>query len=1178
MTSVIDPTGPSTDLDQQQPPRQEILTGTEAVVRLLIEQATADKRAGRNTGGFASGYPGSPVARIHDLLEAQRAELAEHGIHPAAGLNEELAATAVWGSQTVTGLDSAEVDGVFALWYGKAPGVDRAGDALHHGNIRGASPHGGVIVVAGDDPKPNATVYPSDSTATLASWGMPVLYPGNMQEVIDLGLHGYAISRASALWIGMKLVTDVADGSATVDLRPDRIRPVIPSVELDGAPFTGKIRINEAGVGMLEAERDLYLGRLVMAAEYARVNNLNPVHSGAESARIGLVAAGKTYYDLRQALDKLGLDEDRLTAQGVRLKHVRVLHPLSEREWTEFADGLDEIIVVEEKQPFLERQLKDIYYAAAHQPTLVGRRTPSGAEFLPVGGELSTDTIARIVGARLREVHDLVLDEPQRSAPARKLLPLATARTGFFCSGCPHNTSLRAPQDAQVGAGIGCHIMGLLVDRDEYGDIRSYTQMGGEGAQWVGMQPFAADKHLFQNLGDGTYHHSGSLAVRQAVSAGVNITYKLLVNGTVGMTGGQDISGGMKVPDLVAELLAEGVRRIVITTEDTRRYKGVRLPRGVKVHDRADLMQVQEELRRVPGVTVLIHDQECASERRRRWRAERSTPTTRVVINERVCEGCGDCNEQSQCLSVQPKQTEFGRKNTIHQSSCNLDFSCVKGDCPSFMTVDIKDAVAKERTEAPEPPTVAEPVKLVRGSEFNVQLAGIGGTGVVSVSRVLAAAAALDGRQARALDLTGSTIKAGPVVSHIHIRDTDTAAPSKIDEGAADLYLAFDLLTAVTPENLASSSARRTVLVASTSAVPTAQMAIDAQVAYPSLSELRAQVDAATRADHNAYLDIEQVAGALFGNHMAGNALLLGVAYQRGAIPLSADAIERAIENDGIAVQQNIKAFRWGRALVADPQLLQRLAPETVAEKQDLLDAASRGMIGSVGATGELAALLAVRLPDLIGYQNERYARSYADLVRHARRAEERVGGDGSFARTVALQAHRLMAYKDEYEVARLHLLESSRMQVEAEFGAGATVSWNLQPPVLNAFGLNRKIKLGPWFGPAFTALRGMKAVRGTVADPFGRAAVRRLERELVAHHRDLVRAAAAGLTAENHAAMVALVGTADVIRGYEAVKLRNVTEYLTQVRRAAADVGLAVPRAERIAALVEKGQQHAER
>ena len=1177
MTSVVDSSGPNTDARRTEPPRQEILTGTEAVVRLLVEQAKADKRAGRRTGGFASGYPGSPVARIHDLLESQRELLAEHGIHPAAGLNEELAATAVWGSQTVTGLDSAEVDGVFALWYAKAPGVDRAGDALHHGNIRGASPQGGVIVVAGDDPKPNATVYPSDSSATMASWGMPVLYPGNMQEVLDLGLHGYAMSRASALWIGMKLVTDVADGSATVDLDEDRIKPVIPTIALDGAPFTPKIRINEAGVGMLEAERDLYLGRLAMAAEYIRVNELNPVHSAKGRARVGIIAPGKTYYDLRQALDKLGLDDARLTEQGVRLKQVRALFPLSAAEWTQFAAGLDEIIIVEEKQPFLERQLKDIYYTAEQRPTLVGRHTPEGGEFLKVGGELDIDTIARTVGTRLRETHGLILDEPQRGEPTRKLLPLATARTGFFCSGCPHNTSLRAPEGAQVGAGIGCHIMGLLVDRDEYGDIRSYTQMGGEGAQWVGMAPFASDKHLFQNLGDGTYHHSGSLAVRQAISAGVNITYKLLVNGTVGMTGGQDISGGMNVPDLVQELLAEGVAKIAITTEDTGRYRRVKLPRGVKVHDRADIITVQEDLRKVAGVTVLIHDQECASERRRRWRTERSTPTTRVVINERVCEGCGDCNEQSQCLSVQPTQTAFGRKNTIHQSSCNLDFSCVKGDCPSFMTIDIKDAVVKEKAAAPEPPAVAEPTKLVRGGEFNVQLAGIGGTGVVSVSRVIAAAAALEGRQARALDLTGSTIKAGPVVSHIHIRDTDTAAPSKIDSGSADLYIAFDLLTAVTPENLQSSSAHRTVLVASTSAVPTAQMAIDSTVTYPSLSELRTQIDAVTRADHNAYLDIEHVAVALFGNHMAGNALLLGVAYQRGAIPMSADSIEQAIRDDGIAVESNVKAFRWGRALVADPQLLDRLAGGTVAEKQDLLDAASREMIGSIGATGELAAILAIRIPDLIGYQSRAYARTYADLVREAKRAEDRAGGDGSFARTVAIQAHRLMAYKDEYEVARLHLLESARMQVESEFGTGATVSWNLQPPVLNAFGLNRKIKLGPWFRPAFGVLRGMKSVRGTVVDPFGRAVVRRLERELAGHYRELASAAAAGLSPANHADMVALVGIPDVIRGYEQVKLRNVAEYSDRIRRAAAKVALTVPRARSIDALVAKGQQHAD-
>jgi indolepyruvate ferredoxin oxidoreductase len=637
----------------------------QALVRLLHEQAQADRSAGLRTGGFVSGYPGSPVGKLTDLLEDEKPSLARDGIHHQPGLNEELSATAVWGSQTVQDDETATVDGVFAMWYGKAPGVDRAGDALHHGVIRGAAPLGGVLLVAGDDPKPNATVYPSDSTPTLASWGVPVFFPGDAQEVVDLGLHAYALSRACSLWTAMKMVTDVADGSGVVEA-PD-VRPIVPTLEWEGRPFSPTIRPMAAGAAMVDAEKDLAL-RQRLAAEYVRRNDLNPVEVPTPDARIGIVAPGKAYQDLRAALRSLGLDEAALTRARIRVKKVSVLTPISAEEWASFAEGLDTVIIVEEKRPFLEVALKEALYGMAGTPRILGKSDLETA-ILPWYGQLTADVIA----ARLRGVLgglgvDGLAEPHEDDAPgpgARTVLPLSTARTGFFCSGCPHSTGLKAPEGSKVGAGIGCHILEVLAPRDVYGQVTGYTQMGGEGAQWLGIAPFVKTPHIFQNLGDGTFHHSGSLAVRWAVASGATITYKLLYNGTVGMTGGQDIQGSMSIPDVVRALRAEGVKKIAITTDEPAKYRRIRLPRGVKVHHRRDIVAVQESLAVVPGVTVLIHDQQCAADRRRHFKEPGSRVNTRIAINERVCEGCGDCNAKSQCLSVQPLETEFGRKTSI---------------------------------------------------------------------------------------------------------------------------------------------------------------------------------------------------------------------------------------------------------------------------------------------------------------------------------------------------------------------------------------------------------------------------------------------------------------------------------------------------------------------------------
>lgn len=1133
----------------------ERLTGMEALVRILTERSRLDKEAGLNTGGLASGYPGSPVGKLHDLLEDQKSELLTQGIHHRPGLNEELAATAVWGSQTVGTDDTALVDGVFALWYAKSPGVDRAGDALHHGNLRGTSRHGGVVLVAGDDPKPNATVYPSDSVPTLTSWGIPVLFPGTAQEVVELGLHAYEMSRASGLWTSLKMVTAIADGSGIVK-RSD-FAPMLPKVVDGGTLFVPALRHNDAGVPMVEAEKDMAVRQRV-AAEYARINNLNPITVAAPDAKIGIVAPGKTYYDLRAALNQFGLDDAGLERVGIRVKKVSVLFPIAQREWLEFAEGLETVLVVEEKRPHLETAIKDAWYGHANAPRVFGKGD-AASTILPGHGELTADMVADALRPVLENLGVADLRAPKSITPGvRTMLPLATARTGFFCSGCPHSTGLKAPEDAKVGAGIGCHILGLLVDRDEYGDIEGYTQMGGEGAQWIGMSPFVSTDHIFQNVGDGTFHHSASLSIRWAVAIKARMTFKILFNSTVGMTGGQDISGGMAVPELVKNLLAEGVSKIVVTTDEPWRYKRGTLPRRVKVHPRDEIIEVQEQLAKEQGVTVLIHDQQCAADRRRNIKEAGDRATTKVLINERVCEGCGDCNAKSQCLSVQPIETEFGRKTAIHQSSCNVDYSCMEGDCPSFLQVDIKEA-KKTKRKALEPPQVAEPTTPVR-DRFSVHMAGIGGTGVISVSGIVAEAALIEGRRTRSLDLTGSTIKAGPVISQVQVFPESESEPTAvIEEGAADVVLVFDLLALMTPENLAPLSPERTVVVASSSVVPNAAMAIDPSTPYPSLAEFRANIDKVSLVEENRYLDAQALALAITGNHMSGNALMLGVAVQSGGLPLKPASVEQAIRRHGVAVEATLIAFTWGRAIAADPTLVDKLLPEAaIAEKAD-------AKVARLDLSADLTATVSKRYVDLVGFQGRRLADTYLKQV-GAIAERDRKKGDGSFRATKALaeNLHKLMAYKDEYEVARLHL--DSVEKAEAEFGKGAKVSFKLHPPVLKAFGMHRKITLGPWFALVFVLLAKMKFLRGTPLDIFGHMKIRRIERALIADYSALAVEATKALDTTTYDDAVDLLRLAEGVRGYEDVKIRNLHTYLHERTEAAKKLGMRGPDA----ALVE--------
>ena len=1126
-----------------------LLTGVQGLVRLPLDQHRADRRLGLHTGTLVSGYQGSPLGGLDQELGRQRELCAEHHVRHVPGVNEELGATSAWGSQMAASLPGSRYDGVLGLWYGKAPGLDRAADSLRHGNFVGVSRTGGAMAVVGDDPASKSSTLPSASESLLAGLHMPVFFPADVQDVLDLGLHAWACSRASGLWTSMKIVTSVADALGTADVAPGRVTPVLPEIEWRGRPYSHVPNGNLLAPASLEMEETLTGIRTDLALAYARENGVNRIE-GARDAWLGIVAAGKPYYDLLHALRGLGLDERAMERAGIRLLKLGMIWPLEPGVVRDFARGLDEILVAEEKGPFIETHLKEALYGMPDAPRIVGKRDERGAPLLPATLDLDADQVARAVADRLRgrvEMPSVAarLAELDEIARRPRPLPMAT-RSPFFCSGCPHNSSTKAPEGTLVGGGIGCHTM-VLLNPEGKGEITGITQMGGEGAQWIGMAPFTDDRHLVQNIGDGTFHHSGSLAVRAAVAAGVNITYKLLFNEAVAMTGGQSVEGGMGVPELTRWLELEGVRRIVVTTEDPSRYRGVKLAAIAEVRDRSELIPTQQELAAVPGVTVLIHDQECAAElRRKRKRGKAVEPAERIWINERVCEGCGDCGKKSSCMSVVPTDTEFGRKTQIHQASCNKDYSCVEGDCPSFLTV-----VPGKRAKrvAPEPPTgLPEPELLVRDTDCGVRMMGIGGTGVVTVSQVLGMAALIDGLHVRGLDQTGLAQKGGPVVSDLRISRGPLASASKAPAGSVDTYLGFDLLGATTDANLATAQPGRTVAVVSTSAVPTGRMVLDPAERFPELSPQLDRIGAVTRAEHNLYLDAQELSEHLFGDHMMTNTLMLGAAFQRGLLPVSAAALEQAITLNGAAVEKNLSAFAWGRAAVAAPEALDRVveAQNDAPDERELSERELALVSEAVdGDRGELRRLVEVRIPELVAYQGHAYAARYAQAVRRVQVAEqERAPGHDELARAVARNLHKLMAYKDEYEVARLHLDGFERARMSRELGDDARVWFNLHPPLLRALGMKRKLKLGRWFVPVLRMLRSMRRLRGTPLDPFGLARVRRTERALIGEYERLVASAVSALTPESHGTAVELAELPDVIRGYEDIKLAGVERF----------------------------------
>ncbi|HXT88064.1 MAG TPA: indolepyruvate ferredoxin oxidoreductase family protein, partial [Trebonia sp.] len=911
MTAVFSPRVASLDDRYQRQDGTIYLTGIQALVRMLLDRARYDRTQGRTTAAYVSGYEGSPLGGYDLELARHPKLLAEYNIVHRPGVNEELAATSVSGSQLAGRVGDAKYDGVTGVWYGKAPGLDRATDALRHANMIGTSPTGGAVALVGDDPAAKSSTLPCSSELALASLGLPTFYPADPAEALVHGLHAVELSRASGLWSAMKVVTAMADGASTAQVSPSWQAPDLSDLPGGLRAYEYQPHARLLGAELAELERSQVLTRMPIAVEYIRRSGLNVI-AGARSARIGLVAAGKTYLDVRQALTALGLGEDDLERHGIRLLKLGVIYPVEPSIVMEFAAGLDEIIVVEDKRAFLEDAVKSVLYGQANAPAVYGKRSRDGAPLFAATGELDGDAVADALARHFAPAGIPLQERPPRE---RVMLPLAQ-RMPYFCSGCPHNSSTKVAPGTLVGGGIGCHAMVAFMPSEQVGEVTGLCQMGGEGAQWIGIAPFVTQQHLVQNLGDGTFAHSGSLAIRAAVASGANITFKLLRNSAVAMTGGQQAVGELPIDRLLALLKAEGVRKTVVTTDDPARLRQ-QLRGRANIRHRDDLIDVQRELAAVEGVTVLIHDQECAAEKRRkRRRGKVAAPAQRAFINERVCEGCGDCGHASNCLSVQPVSTEFGRKTKIHQSSCNLDFSCLNGDCPSFLTV-IPAASPARRPAVPGTfePTVdlAEPERVFSPDGFTMRITGVGGTGVVTIAQILGTAFAADGHEVRSLDQTGLAQKGGAVVSDLSVSAGPSERSAKLGYGECDLYLGCDSLVATDGTQLRAASKSRTVAVVSTTEVPTGQMVVDVSQHFPASGRVMAAVEAEVRSAR--FLDAAALATDQFGDEQYANMILVGAAYQAGALPVSAEAIEHAIRLNGVAVDANLRAFRTGQTV-----------------------------------------------------------------------------------------------------------------------------------------------------------------------------------------------------------------------------------------------------------------------
>jgi len=1145
------------------------MSGIHALVRLPMMQRVRDLDAGHNTAGFVSGYRGSPLGGVDQNMWKAAKHLKSHHVEFQPGINEDLAATAVWGSQQVNLFPGAKYDGVFGMWYGKGPGVDRCGDVFKHANAAGTSPLGGVLVVAGDDHPAKSSSLPHQSDHILKACMIPVLFPSSVQEVLDYGLHGWAMSRYAGVWVGMKCITDIVEVSASVDVDPHRVKINLP--EDFHLPAEGlNIRVPDTP---LQQEARLLDYKLYAALAYARANGLNRQlwDVPADRARFGIMTSGKAYLDTRQALTDMGLTDDVCRSIGLRLFKVGMVWPLEATATQTFAEGLDEILVVEEKRQVLEYQLKEELFSwigtGKKIPRVVGKfgdkdggewSVPQGNWLLPAHYEFSPAMVARAIAARLLKFE--LPDEVRAGIEARLAFldardtalarPRVVAeRKPWFCSGCPHNTSTRLPEGSRGMAGIGCHYMVTWMGRN----TQVFTQMGGEGVPWLGQSAFTEEPHVFANLGDGTYYHSGLLAIRAAVAAKVPITYKILFNDAVAMTGGQPVDGPISVPMITRQVAAEGIEKIVIVTDEPEKYEGLKgeLAPGVPVIHRDQLDDVMRDLRTYPGVSILIYDQTCATEkRRRRKRGSYPDPAKRVVINERVCEGCGDCSEKSHCLSVEPLETPFGRKRTINQSSCNKDYSCLKGFCPSFVTVEggkLRRPKALAQDKAPDA-GLPLPATAVLAQPYGVFVAGVGGTGVVTIGQLLGMAAHLEGKGCSVLDMAGLAQKGGAVYSHVVlVGSPEEIVNTRVAMGEADLVLIGDLVVGTSQEAIARMRPGRTHALLNSDVAPTAEFITNPNWRLAG-GDLQADLAAACGPGRVDTLDAAALAVKLLGDAIYANPLMMGYAFQKGWLPLGLDALLRAIELNGTQIENNLSAFAWGRRVAADSAFVHDLVtPHTTVAPIGADDLDVREVKRHVAPVVDIKRVavaieevMAPRVAFLTAYQNAAYAREYSSYIDRIAQAERSSTGTTRLAEAAARYLFKLMAYKDEYEVARLYTDGAFLKRIEDMFEGEWSLRFHLAPPLFSKRdnkGHLIKRAYGPGMLRAFKWLARARFLRHTAFDPFGYTAERRAERALISTYRDTIAGLLPQLTQGNLDAAVALATLPEEIRGYGHVK-----------------------------------------
>lgn len=1136
------------------------MSGVQALVKLPMLQRLRDQQQGKNTAGFISGYRGSPLGNYDQALWSAKKYLQAQNIVFQPGVNEELAATALWGTQQLgfAPPGTHKFDGVFGIWYGKGPGVDRCSDVFKHANNAGTTPWGGVIAVAGDDHVAKSSTAAHQSDHIFKACGLPVFFPASVQEILDLGIHAFAMSRYAGVWAGMKTIQEIVESSASAMIDPERVQIQLPT-DFEMPPGGLHIRWPDHA---LEQEARLFHHKWYAALAYIRANKLNYNVIATPHDRFGLIASGKAYNDTRQALLDLGLDDATCRRLGIRLHKVGVVWPLEAQTARDFATGLHEILVVEEKRQLIEYQLKEELYNWRDdvRPNILGKfdegdsaggewsqANPSGHQLLRANADLTPAMIARAIASRLKKLGLVpagsdtaaridaqlaILQAKERSMQALVAGGPAVERMPWFCSGCPHNTSTRVPEGSRAMAGIGCHFMATWMDRNTIG----FTQMGGEGVPWVGQQPFSKEGHVFANLGDGTYFHSGILAIRQAIAAGVNITYKILYNDAVAMTGGQQVGErpeGHSVIQIAQSMRAEGAQKITIVTDEPEKYQGVQgLPAGIAIEHRDELDRIQREFRELEGCTVIIYDQTCATEkRRRRKRGTMVTPAKRVVINELVCEGCGDCGVQSNCLSVEPLETEFGRKRTINQSSCNQDYSCLKGFCPSFVTVEGGQLKKKAKGQASSPyelGALPEPAIPAAATAYGIVVAGVGGTGVITIGQLLGMAAHIEGKGIVTQDAAGLAQKGGATWSHVLIADTpDEIRTTRVGMAAADLILGCDPIVSAGKETALRMREGRTRVALNGHSAPTAAFVKNADWRNPS-ERCVADIAQVVGAAGMGVFDADAVATRLMGDSIYVNPMLLGYAWQKGWIPLGRASLLRAMELNGVAVDANKAAFEWGRQAAHDWTRVQALltpAQPVQFQPRETVD-----------------SLVARRVEFLTGYQNAAYAEAYRGFVQKVQATESPLGKT-ALTEAVARHLFKLMAYKDEYEVARLHSDPAFLQRIAGMFEGEYKLHYHLAPPLIakkNAQGELIKRSFGPAMGTVFGLLAGLKGLRGTALDPFGRTEERRTERALIAEYRASVEEMLAGLTAANHAAAVEVARIPEQIRGYGHVKARH--------------------------------------